>query len=94
MLVTTLVAQTAAKKPVKKAAAAPAVTAEDVQALRDALAGTATSDPAAPAAVAADQSKPAAVHSNNCSKRKAQPRMRQQKASKSQAQALSKMTPS
>ena len=38
MLVTTLVAQTAAKKPVKKAAAAPAVTAEDVQALRDALA--------------------------------------------------------
>jgi len=39
MLATTLVAQTAAKKPVKKAAAAvPAVTAEDVQALRDALA--------------------------------------------------------
>src|ERR1051325_5871025 len=39
MLATTLVAQTAAKKPVKKvAAAAPAVTAEDVQSLRDALA--------------------------------------------------------
>src|SRR5438876_5286509 len=40
MLATTLVAQTAAKKPVRKAAAAaaPAVTAEDVQALRDALA--------------------------------------------------------
>jgi len=39
MLATTLVAQTATKKPVRKAAAAaPAVTAEDVQALRDALA--------------------------------------------------------
>ncbi len=40
MLATTLVAQTAAKKPVRKAAAAApaAVTAEDVQALRDALA--------------------------------------------------------
>ena len=38
MLATTLVAQTAAKKPVRKAAAPPAATAEDVQALRDALA--------------------------------------------------------
>jgi hypothetical protein len=40
MLATTLVAQTATKKPVRKAAvsAAPAVTAEDVQAFRDALA--------------------------------------------------------
>ena len=41
LLATTLVAQTAAKKPVRKkaaAAASPAVTAEDVQALRDALA--------------------------------------------------------
>src|SRR5262245_12458021 len=39
MLATTLVAQTAAKKPVKKkVAAAPAVTVEDVQALKDALA--------------------------------------------------------
>lgn len=40
MLATTLLAQTSTKKPVKKAAAAaaPAVTAEDVQALRDALA--------------------------------------------------------
>jgi len=39
-LATTLVAQTATKKPVRKAAAAaqPAVTAQDVQALRDALA--------------------------------------------------------
>src|SRR5882672_341721 len=41
LLATTLVAQTATKKPVRKAAAAaaqPAVTAQDVQALRDALA--------------------------------------------------------